>query len=57
MKMISKLQSLRVAIKEFEVLLIEIKGKGTPPHADYWHQSIHEAEMKVKEAYEGLGIR
>ncbi|MBB9888557.1 hypothetical protein FSI73_002675 [Escherichia coli] len=43
---------LRSAVTQQIELRAEIKKAGRPPHADFWVQSICEAEKKVKRALE-----
>ncbi|HBE2671970.1 TPA: hypothetical protein ACQZGL_000461 [Escherichia coli] len=43
---------LKSAVTQQIELLAEIKKAGRPPHADFWVQSICEAEEKVKRALE-----
>lgn len=43
-----------VAEQELADLHAEIKAAGKPPHADYWHQSLYEAEKKVADAKAAL---
>lgn len=38
----------REAISEWLELIDKIKKSGRPPHADYWNQSIYEAEKKLR---------
>lgn len=45
-----ELHNLKSAITERIHLNEEIKKAGTPPHSDFWHQSIYMADKKVKEA-------
>jgi hypothetical protein len=41
---------LRLAVQRYLTLLDEIRAKGTPPHADYWHQSIDAAQSAMRAA-------
>lgn len=43
---------LKAAVTQQIELRAEIKKAGRPPHADFWVQSICEAEEKVKRALE-----
>lgn len=43
---------LKSAVTQQIDLRAEIKKAGRPPHADFWVQSIYEAEEKVKRALE-----
>ena len=48
---IKEVEQLQKATNELMDLFQEILSKPTPPHADYWHQSIHYKEQAVKNAY------
>lgn len=39
------------ACRAYVALMDEIRSKGRPPHTDYWHQSIDEAEKRVRAAF------
>lgn len=45
-------ERLKYAVNQQIKLRAEIKNAGRPPHADFWVQSICEAEEKVKRALE-----
>ncbi|WP_193144542.1 hypothetical protein [Enterobacter cloacae] len=47
---------LKAAVTQQIELRAEIKKAGRPPHADFWVQSICEAEEKVKRALEDTPI-
>ena len=41
---------LRATVQEYRDLQKKIRSAGRPPHADFWHQSIAEAEEKIDAA-------
>lgn len=45
---------LAIAEKELADLHEKIESAGEPPHTDYWHQSLYEAEKKVVDAKAGI---
>ncbi len=51
------LQELEEAVKDMKKLHSKISEAGIPPHTDYWHQSIYEHELRIKNAYERLNIK
>lgn len=42
--------AIYIAAKEYRELQEKIRASGRPPHTDYWHQSIAEAEAKLDAA-------
>jgi ribA/ribD-fused uncharacterized protein len=42
------------ALRDYRNLQKEMRSKGRPPHTDYWHQSIYEAEAKMDAAIAAL---
>lgn len=52
-----KLKAIKQAITERIELNDEIKAAGMPPHSDFWGQCIWEANKKLSDAYEDLGIK
>lgn len=54
---LKNITALKVAVTEYEELLIEKKDAGAPPHSDFWGQSLWCAEDKVKKAYKESGIK
>lgn len=49
------LQEVVAAAQAWMDLRDEIRKAGIPPHTDYWHQSIHEAEERLREALARVG--
>jgi hypothetical protein len=47
---------LEQAIAAREALHAEIKSSGTPPHTDYWHQSLADADERVRLAQEAKAV-
>lgn len=43
-------KEFRQELKEYRDLLVRISIAGIPPHADYWHQSLDDAEKKIFDA-------
>lgn len=41
---------LSLAKNKLHELKIKVKISGPYPHADFWHQSLHEAEERVRRA-------
>lgn len=52
--LITRLQNQVDALKELVALHTKIMGAGTPPHTDYWHQSLYAAEKKVADSNASL---
>ena len=44
------ISELALAEKELNELITKIKKSGPPPHADFWHQSLHEAKERVRKS-------
>lgn len=51
------LKEVASAAKARRDLSAEIRAAGTPPHADYWHQSIHEADVRLDAALADLELK
>ncbi|WP_186370915.1 hypothetical protein [Yersinia bercovieri] len=43
-------EEFKLALKEYRDLLRRIREAGVPPHTDYWHQSLDDAEQKIYDA-------
>lgn len=45
-------EAVRLALDRYGDLRVKIATAGAPPHSDYWHQALHEAEQAVAAAFQ-----
>lgn len=45
-------EAARLALDRYGDLRVKIATAGAPPHSDYWHQALHEAEQAVAAAFQ-----